>query len=423
MKPEILRLYAVTDRTWLGGKSLAWQVEQAIKGGATCVQLREKGKAKEEIINSAREVKAVCNKYGVPLIINDSPELAALCDADGVHIGQGDGSVAEARRIIGKDRILGVSARTIDAARKAEAEGADYIGTGAAFQTSTKGDAEVITTDRIREITGGVRIPVTAIGGINENNLMRLKGTGISGAAIVSGIFAQEDIEAACRRLRKMTDSLKYKITGAIFDLDGTLFDSMHIWEELAVSYIVRKGLVPKPNLYENVKTMSFEDAARYLKYEYKISETQEDMEGELKLVLSELYNKSAELKTGVAEFLKYLKEQGVKICIATASDGEITERILKKYDVLKYIDKIFTCNEYGHKDGPEIYNAALEYMETDLENTWVFEDAAYCIRTAKNAGFNVCAVWDKYETDVYFVKENSDLYLETFERAEIYFD
>ena len=175
--------------------------------------------------------------------------------------------------------------------------------------------------------------------------------------------------------------------------------------------------------MYEKVKTMSFEAAAKYLKAEYKISEAQEDMVAELKQVLSELYDKSAELKPGVAEFLKYLKEQGVKICIATASDGEITQRVLKKYDVLKYIDKIFTCSEYGHKDGPEIYNAALEYMNTELENTWIFEDAAYCIRTAKNAGFNVCAVRDKYEMDEDFVKENSDLYIKTFERAEIYFD
>lgn len=208
MKPEILRLYAVTDRRWLGGKTLAYRVEQAIKGGATCVQLREKGRSREEIIGEAREVGEVCRKYGVPFIMNDSPELAVLCGADGVHIGQGDTSAARAREIIGKDRILGVSARTVEAAKRAEADGADYIGTGAAFSTGTKDDAEVISADRIREITAAVKIPVTAIGGINEENLPELRGTGISGAAIVSGIFAQEDIEGACRRLRKMTEEL-----------------------------------------------------------------------------------------------------------------------------------------------------------------------------------------------------------------------
>lgn len=201
MKREQLALYAITDRSWLCKKSLANTVGEALKGGATMVQLREKGMTEEALIRSAVEIKAICAKYGAPLIINDNVFAAIKADADGVHLGQGDMPLREARKLLGSDKIIGITAKTVEQAIEAEKDGADYLGSGAVFGTSTKSDAKKMELDTLRDITSAVNIPVVAIGGITADNIAGLGGTGISGAAVVSGIFAQKDICAASKRL------------------------------------------------------------------------------------------------------------------------------------------------------------------------------------------------------------------------------
>lgn len=203
MDKKLLHLYAVTDRSWLDGKSLAESVEKALQGGVTLLQLREKGMNTKDFIKSAEEIKAVCQKYNVPLIINDNVETALAADADGVHLGQSDMGVREARRILGKNKIIGATAKTVFQAQKAESEGADYLGSGAVFGTSTKNDAKKMDIDTLKSITSAVHIPVAAIGGITAENVLSLRGTGIAGAAVVSGIFAQKDITKASEDLYK----------------------------------------------------------------------------------------------------------------------------------------------------------------------------------------------------------------------------
>lgn len=203
MDKKLLHLYAVTDRSWLDGKSLAESVEKALQGGVTLLQLREKGMNTKDFIKSAEEIKAVCQKYNVPLIINDNVETALAADADGVHLGQSDMGVREARRILGKNKIIGATAKTVFQAQKAEREGADYLGSGAVFGTSTKNDAKKMDIDTLKSITSAVHIPVAAIGGITAENVLSLRGTGIAGAAVVSGIFAQKDITKASEDLYK----------------------------------------------------------------------------------------------------------------------------------------------------------------------------------------------------------------------------
>lgn len=198
---ERLRLYAVTDRTWLNGRELCGDVEKAILGGATLVQLREKNLDFESLIGSAEKIKAVCGRYNVPLIINDSVEAVTRTDADGVHIGQDDTDAVRARAMLGRDKIIGVTARTVEQAVKAERDGADYIGAGAVFGTSTKDGAKKMELETLRAITAAVSIPVIAIGGVTSDNVTLLKNCGIAGAAVVSGIFAQENIEKAAREL------------------------------------------------------------------------------------------------------------------------------------------------------------------------------------------------------------------------------
>ena len=199
---KALRLYAVTDRSWLKeNQTLTDSVEKAILGGVTIVQLREKNTDFEEQLSLAQELKTVCKKYNVPLIINDNVDVAKAVNADGVHIGQNDMPAHEARKILGKNKIIGVTAKTVEQAQKAEKDGADYLGSGAIFGTTTKGDAKKMDMQTLKSITSSVNIPVVAIGGIDGDNVLQLKGTGIVGAAVVSGIFAQDDIETATKDL------------------------------------------------------------------------------------------------------------------------------------------------------------------------------------------------------------------------------
>lgn len=206
--PEMLRLYAVTDRTWTGKQTLAEQVEEALKGGVTCVQLREKHLAEKEFLQEAIILKEICHRYHVPLFINDNVSVALKADADGVHLGQKDMSAAEARKILGKNKIIGVTAKTIEQAMQAQEQGANYLGTGAMFPTSTKTDTVVIDRTLFRKICLTVNIPVVAIGGITEENLPELSGLPMEGIALVSAIFSAERIEETCRRLKNLSENL-----------------------------------------------------------------------------------------------------------------------------------------------------------------------------------------------------------------------
>lgn len=205
---SMLRLYAVTDRSWLGTQTLAQQVEQALRGCATCVQLREKELNDTDFLAEAKELKILCARYGVPLIINDNVELALKVDADGVHVGQEDMDARDVRGLIGPAKILGVTAKTIEQAQNAQLAGADYLGSGAVFGSTTKPNARPMTKELLHSICQSVTIPVVAIGGIHRGNIASLEGTGIRGAAVVSGIFAAADIEEECFRLRAEIDRI-----------------------------------------------------------------------------------------------------------------------------------------------------------------------------------------------------------------------
>lgn len=206
---EDLLLYAVTDRHWLGeGEPLIHQVEQAVRGGATFVQLREKELDEASFEAEGREILELCRAKGIPFVINDNVELAVRIGADGVHVGQSDMEAGHVRELIGPDRILGVSAETVEAAIRAEQAGADYLGVGAVFPTGSKDDAADVSLETLKAITEAVSIPVIAIGGITYENVSELENTGIVGIAVISAIFGQKDIEEATRKLREKTERL-----------------------------------------------------------------------------------------------------------------------------------------------------------------------------------------------------------------------
>ena len=200
-----LLLYAVTDRSWLGGKTLYEEVEPAIQGGVTFVQLREKRLEETAFLKEAQEIQKLCKKYHVPFVINDNVEIAARIHADGVHIGQSDMEVKKARERLGNERIIGVSAQTVEQAVRAESDGADYLGVGAVFPTGSKADAVEVDHQTLREICRAAQIPVIAIGGITKDNVKELKDSGICGIAVISAIFAEKDTKEAARSLKEKT--------------------------------------------------------------------------------------------------------------------------------------------------------------------------------------------------------------------------
>jgi thiamine-phosphate pyrophosphorylase len=203
-----LLLYLVTDRTWLGEDTLAGQVETAVKAGVTLVQLREKELPLEEFLAQAEAVKAVTDRYGIPFLINDNVEVMRKVDADGIHVGQSDMAAFAVREEIGPDRILGVSVETVEQALLAEDAGADYLGVGAVFPTSTKTDADSVSYEELKAICEAVKIPVVAIGGITADNLMELQGSGVAGIAVISAILAKKDISAATKELLLATERM-----------------------------------------------------------------------------------------------------------------------------------------------------------------------------------------------------------------------
>lgn len=203
-----LLLYAVTDRSWLGKQTLYEQVEEALRGGATWIQLREKELDEDSFFREASAIQELCRRYQVPFVINDNVEIAHRIDADGIHVGQSDMEAGNVRAILGEDKILGVSAQTVEQAVLAEQRGADYLGVGAVFHTGSKPDADDVSLETLKNICTAVNIPVIAIGGIGRHNVMELTGSGICGVAVISAIFAAKDIRSATEELKKLTEQV-----------------------------------------------------------------------------------------------------------------------------------------------------------------------------------------------------------------------
>ncbi len=203
-----LMLYAVTDRHWLGEETLYDQVKKALDGGATFVQLREKKLDREDFLAEALEIQKLCREYGVPFVINDEVSIAKDIDADGVHVGQSDMEAMDVRKVLGPDKILGVSAQTVEQAIIAEKHGADYLGVGAVFATGSKDDADDVSHETLKAICEAVSIPVIAIGGITKDNVSELAGSGICGVAVISAIFGQNDIKKATEDLKASVEKM-----------------------------------------------------------------------------------------------------------------------------------------------------------------------------------------------------------------------
>ena len=205
---KYMQLYVVTDRAWTGNKTLYEQIKEALENGVTCVQLREKNLDEASFIEEAKKISVLCRQYNTPFIVNDNVNVAIASNADGIHIGQEDMGLKDVRKIVGESMIIGISAHTVEEAKFAQENGADYIGIGAVFETSTKNDVDVIPYEKVKSICDAVDIPKVAIGGINAENILKLKGSGIDGVAVVSAIFGAKDIGKATKELYTLSNNL-----------------------------------------------------------------------------------------------------------------------------------------------------------------------------------------------------------------------
>lgn len=415
-----LLLYAVTDRTWLNGDSLYMACEKALKGGVTLLQLREKDKNEADFLKEAIEIKKLAEKYNVPLIINDNVNVMLKSGADGIHIGQDDGDVNTLRALIGPDKILGVSIQSTNQLTSSVLKNADYLGIGAVFSTSTKLDAVDVSLENLKEIVKKAKLPTCAIGGIGLGNIDKLKTSGINGVALVSAIFNNIDIEARTRILRDKCNSLflKNNATLMIFDLDGTLLDSMSIWYDLCFNYLKSQKI---ENIQEDihcaVSKLSLEQAILYIKNTYALPKTINEIFNDINHIIFNYYRDSVKLKKGVREYVLEQYKKGTILTIATANTREVAEVALKNNDILQYFSIIKTESDVqaSKADSSKIYDTILEELNISKDKAIVFEDSAHCIRTLKRNSYFTIGVEDESCSEEignlcdYFIKSFED--------------
>lgn len=393
-----LQLYAITDTRWLGGKTMEEQVEQALKGGVTFLQLRYKDATHEERVAMALKIKPIAQKYNVPFVIDDDVLAVLEADADGVHIGQKDTSYEEARRLLGPDKIIGMTTKTVEQALNAQKLGADYIGTGAVFDTQTKVETIHMSKETLIDIAENVDIPIVAIGGINYDNMDYLKNTGVSGIAVISAIFASSDITEAARKLHEKTSTLfNYEARNIIFDLDGTLFDSMPYWSRVAREFAVSKGADIPDNFDKVTYTMDLNECGKYLQEELGINEDTETMKQEVLEIMDNHYKYDIPMKRTMHRLVVREHHNNSKMCVFTNSDKECAKNALERVGLYDYFSMVTTSYDIGiSKKDPESYKQICKIMGFDVNNTYVYEDVLHSVESAKAAGCKVIAVYDE---------------------------
>ena len=417
VKAEDMQLYAVTDTQWLNGRDFLEVIESVLANGATFLQLREKNATHEEIVAKAKAIKPIAKKYGVPFVIDDDIYAAKEADVDGVHIGQNDASYEKAREVLGEGKIIGMTVKTRQQAENAIRLGADYVGMGAVFHTSTKKDAKDMSRETLLELAGMMEdIPVVAIGGISYDNCDYLKDTGVDGIAVVSAIFASDDCALATRKLFVKTRELFGKKRNIIMDMDGTLADSMPFWKKSAREYAILRGADIPDNFDEITGVMDLNDYAEYVKNVLGIDTNLEQITEAAVEIMNKHYEKDIPAKDGMTELVTREYEAGSRLVVFTASDRRSVEILLSHLGIRECFYDIYTVYDVGLKKSDK--NSYLKVAELagmkDTSQVWVYEDILRGVKAAKEAGLNVCAVYDEDSAgDWKDIKELADKTLE----------
>ena len=417
VKAEDMQLYAVTDTQWLNGRDFLEVIESVLANGATFLQLREKNATHEEIVAKAKAIKPIAKKYGVPFVIDDDIYAAKEADVDGVHIGQNDASYEKAREVLGEGKIIGMTVKTRQQAENAIRLGADYVGMGAVFHTSTKKDAKDMSRETLLELAGMMEdIPVVAIGGISYDNCDYLKDTGVDGIAVVSAIFASDDCALATRKLFVKTRELFGKKRNIIMDMDGTLADSMPFWKKSAREYAILRGADIPDNFDEITGVMDLNDYAEYVKNVLGIDTNLEQITEAAVEIMNKHYEKDIPAKDGMTELVTREYEAGSRLVVFTASDRRSVEILLSHLGIRECFYDIYTVYDVGLKKSDK--NSYLKVAELagmkDISQVWVYEDILRGVKAAKEAGLNVCAVYDEDSAgDWEDIKELADKTLE----------
>ena len=417
VKAEDMQLYAVTDTQWLNGRDFLEVIESVLANGATFLQLREKNATHEEIVAKAKAIKPIAKKYGVPFVIDDDIYAAKEADVDGVHIGQNDASYEKAREVLGEGKIIGMTVKTRQQAENAIRLGADYVGMGAVFHTSTKKDAKDMSRETLLELAGMMEdIPVVAIGGISYDNCDYLKDTGVDGIAVVSAIFASDDCALATRKLFVKTRELFGKKRNIIMDMDGTLADSMPFWKNSAREYAILRGADIPDNFDEITGVMDLNDYAEYVKNVLGIDTNLEQITEAAVEIMNKHYEKDIPAKDGMTELVTREYKAGSRLVVFTASDRRSVEILLLHLGIRECFYDIYTVYDVGLKKSDK--NSYLKVTELagmkDTSQVWVYEDILRGVKAAKEAGLNVCAVYDEDSAgDWEDIKELADKTLE----------
>lgn len=387
-------LYFITDRDTLHEDYDFFQsVEDAILGGATLVQLREKTLDTKDFYEVALKVKEICHKYNVPLIINDRLDIALAIDADGIHVGQDDMPMTVIRDIIGDNKIIGVSATTYEQALKAYNDGADYLGVGAMYSTNTKTDANMTSLDELKKIRDNISIPIVVIGGINENTIPDFKNLNIDGLAIVSAITSKKDIVKASEYIKSLYYD-NFPIEGAIFDLDGTLLDSIPIWDSILVKYLNNYNVEPDEYYQKEIWTLDIYDAIKLAKEYFNIDEDINLMMKKWDDMMKKEYNENVGLFKGSINILNYFKNKNIPMAIATALPKDYFLDCLVNNGIKNYFNTIYSTYEFENgKERGDIFIQISKDLNINPKATIVFEDSTHSLYGIKEAQMQSCLI------------------------------
>ena len=390
-----LLLYAITDCDNLQGEALLERTTQILANGATILQYRDKhGKARDDV----RALQALCKAHDVPFIINDDVALAVELDADGVHVGQEDMACAKAREALGPDKIVGVTAKTLEQAKKAVAEGADYLGVGALFPSVSK-DSSLTSRETLKEICAAVAIPVVGIGGVNEDNASILAGTGVAGAAVISALYSYPSPALVTKRLAKKMDHIVNgdpEMRGILADVDGTLTDTLAFYQDLVPGYLRAHGYRPGGDLPQILADYNLPESVGYVKHNYSGTFGVGQVVDELEAELEWYYHTEGQAKPGVKAFLARARERRLPVVATSIHDAEVCRTLFDHAGIAQDITGIASGWEKRLPGGAsELFRIGVDMLASAPEHIWAFNDGAEGVFGAKGAGVKIAAIYD----------------------------